>query len=464
MTPDWLKQSLVDKFRLESVYEIYDQLYEGKLTEFFADERMQSHNSRHDAYGYYQFNFARVAVDAPMERTKVSGIVCADGKARTILDAFWADNECDFESQSAHQKAFEFGNSVAVVMPNEIGELELYVHDPRDFYVAYDPAKPRKIAYAIHTYIDTVNDGNDLFYICEVYTPFLIQKYVSEIPIVNNMFNVQNMDLRLAEEIDTPIPGMLPVFHFRTERTPVGRSRLDDLESPQRALNDCVTSLMASVRRAGYGQRWLTYENEPAVGDAFSTSSAPGSEEVTQDKYVSGPDTIWTFGGKGIQVGNFDVSASSNFLDAINDIINHMAKISDVPTHYFTTGADAPSGQSYRQGERPLLAVIESAQSMFETTWSKVFEYVLAYYGMTAEATVSWQKMVADDRDFWDTQIAKRQLGVPDTVLLVESGYDQKTIDEWNIDKQNTAQNNTDNAPVNIVDKINADVMLNNAD
>lgn len=454
-TPFWLKNSLLLMQDTSKAYDLYHRLYDGSIAERFSDERVRQFIVSHDGSGHYNLNFSRVAVDAPMERTKLTGIVCPDEKARVVLNDFWTDNEMDFESIAAHEKAYEYGNSIVVCMPDELGQLQAYVHSPKDFAVFYDPARPRVKAYAVQTYTQFSNGDDESYsefseyqppeyFVVVVYTSTVIQEWISVSPVPVGMARVdlQSLELRLREEVPVPVPGVMPVFHFRTARTPTGRSRLIDAAGPQEAIDSTVTAWMAAVKAAGYRQRYLTYKKATGIADAFS-DAVPGSEEIDQNTYEAGPDSIFTFGGENVNVGSFDVSESSNFYNSVDKLVGYLAKISDTPTHYFSSGAEVPSGESYRLGERPLTAVVEHCEAMFGATWSELFKYVLAYNGISTEiAEVSWAPISVEDKEWWEVQQMKIELGMPREVAFVESGVDQETISAWfnnvpNVDETN---------------------------
>jgi hypothetical protein len=73
---------------------------------------------------------------------------------------------------------------------------------------------------------------------------------------------------------------------------------------------------------------------------------------------------------------------------------------------------------------------------MFGATWTELFDYILSLNNLSAEAEVSWLPQVYQDKDWYETQNLKKGLGVPNTVLLVESGYDATAIAEWRADQK----------------------------
>lgn len=479
-TPVWLRNSLLEMQAYRSSLGKYDDLYNGDLAENIPNRSIAQRMSPKD---FYHINISRTAVDAPLELTKVNGITCADDKARTALETWWEDQELDFESHSVHQKAYQYGSSVMIVLPDpDTDKMCAYGHSPRDVMVFYSSIKPREISHAIHiytvfgtpgdiesnipdspgadhnygdpsysSYIDTyVASLNTMpshdtsnpytqdqeYLVAEVYFEDVIQKWCSVSPMPFGQINLTAVNMRLVDVIPEPIPGTIPVFHFRTDRTPFGRSRLADLSGLQSGLNITYSAMMASIAAAGWAQRWLTSERTDTTGDNFSDTGSPHTDDIDQNEFIAGPDTLLSFNGHHVHVGTFSVSESQNFVTAIAEIIALFAKISDVPEHHYT-GRTPPSGESIRQADRPLIAVVEHCQALFAATWKRIFAYVLEYYGMTADAEVTWAQTMHDTLDYLQAQLLKRQLGVPDPVLLQETGYSNETVQEWEADSSN---------------------------
>jgi hypothetical protein len=482
-TPLWLKNSLLQIHSYRQSITTYDQLYNGDVEESIPNRFIAQRMSSRD---YYHINISRTAVDSPLELTKVNGITCADDKARTLLENWWTDQELDFESHSTHERAYQYGNSALIVLPDpETGELAAYAHSPRDVMVFYSANNPRKKSHAVHLYtvfgtpgdIDAVtpdSPGADHNYgdpsyasyintyaaslntmpshdstnpytqdqeylVAEVYFEDVILKYVSVSPIPLGMVNLTAVNMRLADEIPEPIPGIIPCFHFRTARTPFGRSRLADLSGLQSGMDITYSAMMAAIRAASWKQRYLTSERGEGIGDNFERNT-PINDDVDTDEFQAGMDTIFTFNGHNVKVGEFSVSTSDNFIQAIDKITALFSKVSDVPEHHYS-GRTPPSGESIRQADRPLIAVVEHCQALFAATWKEVFQYVLAYYGTTADAEVSWAQTMHDTLDYLNSQLLKRELGVPDSVLLQEAGYSSEVVEKWEADAALEAAN-----------------------
>lgn len=451
-TPLWLRNAMLTQVRVRKITNNYHKLYTGDLEEKFTNQHYRNLAQQVDVRdSWYRLNLSRKAVDTPNARTRVAGISCADEKARNVLTDFWTTNQLDFESRELHQKAYEFGNSVLMLSPDEDGILQAYVHSPGSVVVFYDPAKPRDKVFAVHSYTQQGNGEDSVlfstvdapyYYVVVVYTRDVIQKWISVSSLIdtndiddNIMIDVSTIDMRLDDEIPNYIPGLLPVFHCRTSRDPLGRSRLADVMGVQNSINDCLTAMMCAIKESGYRQRFITYEKGSIGGDALDTSGdVPGSDELEVIRQ-GGPGNLLEFAGKNVELGSFDASLSNNFLEPIDDLAGYMASITETPVHYFTSGSVAPSGESYRMGEKPLQAVVEDAQGLFNAMWQEVFSYVLRFYGLSdVPAEIMWKQLKADDLTFWQTAAQKVALGVPKKVVLQEAGYDEEMVTQWEAD------------------------------
>lgn len=424
--------------------------YSGTRTEVFASEK-----ARHDleeSGRNYRINFAATAVDAITERLETAGIVCSDEGAREFLNTVWEDNFFDAELKDAFTMAGKYGDAYMIAWPDdeETSGVSVYTHPPMSVRVFYDELRPRRKYCAVHVASIVGNEDNDLttgerYLLVTLYYVDRVEKHVSEAPLPRKGgVDYEKVKMRLLED---PIPnpyGIIPVFHFRTGR-PYGVSDLEAAKGPQDAISKIFITMLTAIDRAGYRQRYAITDkpagsfrdnfSQSAPDDATPTDAVPGLN-VTQG-HQAGPGTEFLYSGSNVKVGTFEVSESSNFLQPINEILGWMSRVTDIPTHYFTTGAVPPSGASYRNGERPLLKRVQDRQVIYGSTLKELFAFCLQTRGMgKVEAEVAWAPIQIEDSDFWDVQTIKKELNVPNKVLLVEGGYTQEDIDAWAQDQE----------------------------
>ncbi len=447
-TPDDVKEMLSMLAATQPRYNRAETYYTGTQPEVFSSTQIKNRLSKQGKN--YRFNFLSAAVDAILERLEIAGIICSDETARDLLNDVWAENEMDIYSKFSHKSALKFGDSYLIAMPDDDpafpSGVSIYSHVPSDVFVEYDPSRPRFKSRAVHSVLVAPNETNglagarsDRYHSVTMYYPDRIVQYYSSKPIDKNGFDYTRSDLRFAYDFAPPVPGVIPVFHLQTGR-PYGESVMARGYAVQDAITKTIISLMSAVDYAAFPQRYaLTDKGERGGGDLLNGDSAPDDSEgeLNPADFESHPGATWLLSGNNVRVGEFQAAQSANFLAPIDAQLGYLSRITSVPTHYFTSSSTPLSGYAYRQAERPLTKKVESIQQLFESTYGELFDYVLALKGYApraVEANVAWHPSDMVDVEILEGALLKRQLGVPDPVLLVESGYSQEDIDNWRVD------------------------------
>lgn len=437
-----IRDSLLELRDYRRKYAGYETLYSGEVPEYIVNTRIRE--DIREASRKYRLNFSRKCVQEPTQRTVISGIACDDEYAKAVLEQVWEDNQLDLDSASTSQKSYLFGNSVIIALPDDTlpGGISAYVHAPENVIVVYRQDRPREKSHAVHVY-EQYNSGplgDTKTTVAVTYWPDVIQRWESNPYSETTNYRYgdwENMSFHLVEEAPEPLPGIVPVFHFRTSREDTtGLSCLADVEGCQLALNDVFIALMSSIRSAGFQQRYLISEKQGSSGDNFSETS-DDEEDLEEQQFQAGPDEILHFSGHGVQVGSFNVSESMNFLEPMDRLITYMARLANIPTSALLDSSNNLSGVALRRSERPIEQFVAYAKKLFGTTWSEFFSYVLQLKGISGiKASVIWHADVQDDEDFWTTQETKVAMGVPKSVALQEGGYTDDQTDQWNVDNE----------------------------
>ena len=110
---------------------------------------------------------------------------------------------------------------------------------------------------------------------------------------------------------------------------------------------------------------------------------------------------------------------------------------------------DFPSGESLKTAEMPLLQRTRDRQLAFGATWQSLFRYwfiaqkqtppkniKLNWTDMTRE--ISWPKVKAIRLRRWPRKL--EHAGVPKKQLLLEKGYTQDQIDQFESDMQKSTK------------------------
>lgn len=435
-----MRSSLEALLASEPAYTQAEQYYLGIVPEYFASARLarllQATSEK------FRVNFAATPVDVLLERTKIASV--AHPSATLLLEQIWQDNELEFESKDIHRRTYTYGDAYAIAWTDETlaSGVSVYGHDPRSVRVFYDPQRPRVKTHAIQAWTD-----EDLHVRVNMYGPDVLQRYISTAPLRDNIaildleFTEYTPDGEGGSTVPNPVPGIVPVFHFRNDRT-YGRPEHIDAYGPQDMLNKVLITMMASIDYAGFPQRYVLTGSTLEPTPAADFGPLPEGMLTTPDAYRglpqqgaamdASPGSTWLLNGADLKVGQFSVAESQNFLNASTSIIQMMAAVTDVPMHYFSLSGDMPSGESYRAANGPLNKKASDRQAQLGSAWNDLFDYCLAVNNVPEGADVRWEPVEsANDKEFWETQTIKKTLGLPREEVFAEGGYERETVAMW---------------------------------
>jgi hypothetical protein len=468
-TPAYLTDAL-DALKLaEPKYEEAHDYYTGEIGEVFSSAKLRELIG---PTGHrYRVNFARTPVDVLLERTTMNAIECSDAGALATLNQVWEDNDLGLEAKDLHRQTYEYGDAYVIGWPNEDlpGGVEAYAHPPGNVRVFYDKQQPRVKSHAIHTWTEygTGPEGNGLseglWQRVALYFPTHVEQWVSENRIDAgsalgaNLIGTDTEFIPYIIEgsgedgiIENPVPGVVPVFHFRTAR-PYGRPEHADAFGPQDMINKLNITMMTSVDFAGFPQRYVLTDSAlnpdaetdnfgPPPDDTLTTDGGlPGIDDDSSLK--AGPGETWFLSGARLSVGQFQVSETQNFLNATESLIKQMASVTDVPAYYFDKSSAMPSGESFRRAEAPLNKKLDDRLALLGVTWHEFFDYCLQVNNQApSDAHIAWDPPeVYSDGESWDTAKKQQDAGVGRVQTLIERGYTQEQAEQWDEEKKAAA-------------------------
>lgn len=401
-------------------YERAQMYYENLTPEAFASPKLQQMLGGSSLK--YRLNFAATPVDVLTERSVVASVWAENAKAQKIIDDLWETQQLGIEAKDLHGLTYRFGDAYLIAWPDPVTkELTVYRHDPRSVRVFYDPERPREKTSAIHIWFD----DEDYLHIT-VYDPFQAQTFRTRDK--RGTYDPEHIDLVPVSTVSNPVPGQIPVFHFRNG-TPYGRPEHLDAYGPQDAINKMMVTLMSSIDFAGAPQRYALTESGLDTGPAYDF----GEDNPTPD-FESSPGSVWLLSGANLSVGEFTAADSRNFLRPIESVVRQMGTVTDTPLHYFDMSGEPPSGAALRAADFPLQKKVSDRHTRLSVTWREFHNYVLAFHGVTAKSSVLWEPPgLVDDIEFWQTQQIKSLMGVPYEDLLREGGYVTAEIDTFDL-------------------------------
>lgn len=401
-------------------YELAQSYYDNDSPETFASPRLQQMLG--GLSQKFRLNYAATPVDVLTERSVINGVWCETQAAQKIIDDLWETEQLGIEAKDLHGLTYRFGDGYLIAWPDPVTrELTVYRHDPRSVRVFYDPERPRVKLAAIHIWFD----DEDFLHITR-YTPQAAQTFRSADK--RYTYDPENIQLTAISTVPNPVPGVIPVFHFRNG-TPYGRPEHLDAYGPQDAINKMMITMMSSIDFAGFPQRYALTESGLDSGPAHDFE-----DDTPAPDFESSPGSTWLLSGANLKVGEFTPADSRNFLRPLESIVKQMSVVTDTPLHYFDMSGEPPSGAALRAADFPLKKKVADRHTRLSVTWREFHNYVLAFHGIRAKTSVLWEPPgVVDDIEFWQTQQLKSLLGVPFEELLREGGYVSAEIETFDL-------------------------------
>jgi hypothetical protein len=445
-----LKNGILSLDEAQMSYVKAIQYYNGTVPEFFASLRLRIAMG---ATGIvFDFNFAKLPVDAVAERLEVAAIFAADSESKTIIQQAWKDNNLDLNAPDVMKKACKLGDAYVLVWPNTDGEtdsegnplsVDIFYQSPRVMRVFYDDENENRKQYAIKRW----QDSNSGYTFANLYYPDRIEKYMLAPEPESGA--KPKWEKRLDEgdsdwPLDNPF-GEVPVFHFRNE-FPYGNPEHINAYGPQDAIHKLVVSHMASVDYNAFPQRWALMDpaydtSEAAMGDegeyAFSIDTGATLDQGMDPKsqLTADPASVWFM--KGItSYGQFPVGDPEAFLTPFTAYIHAMAVITQTPMHFLDPIVSNVSGESLRVIEAPFAKKVRNRQLSFGAAWRDLFRFVLKVKGQSkpADVLIHWvPAATVNDLSTLQGQAIKEQIGVPPRQLLEEQGYTPEQLDSWGV-------------------------------
>jgi hypothetical protein len=424
-------------------YERAESFYEGMIEEAYSSPKVARLLSRFGLNDLPTLNLAHIAVDAVIDQLHLNSVTTEDNTLDNVLDDLRDANDLDEEFPILMQNAGKFGDAYLFVWPstdesgNTVG-VRMEPQDPRVARVFYSEENPTVMDRAIQSWETGARDT--LVVRVNLYYADHIERWCHRGKVPKNPKTAKWVPFTedgSPAYIPNPF-GQVPYFHYRTSR-PYGRPLHKDAYGPQLYINKLVTSHLATVDYQSFPQRYALVDPTADLGGSESggydeehPEDGMSPEGDAQSQLDTSPSAVWNLDGYK-EVGQFEAANPDVFLKPFDRYIKAMAQATQIPFQAFDSTGDAISGESRRVANEPLYVRVENLQRMFGSTHKKAYRFALEILGEEAEdLSVNW-KPVRNINDLNGIQmlLLKKQLGVPDDVLLAEAGYNSADIDSW---------------------------------
>ncbi|RYX86620.1 phage portal protein [bacterium] len=331
-------------------------------------------------------------VDIPANRLGVKAFAAKGAKLgatdgeRLALDAWdtWELNRMDVRAFDVMHEALLCGDSYVIVWPDEEitpGEMTpiLYPHDAGTCAVEYHPERPGYVIRGAKWWLENKRVR------LTIYTANEVEKYISTGPATSlpssagafQRFEIEGEEWPLENPYDK-----CPVFHFRNGKE--GKSQLHDIEDGQNALNLTLCNMLVAMEFFSFPQRYVL---------GFDPANSAAEGELTEWK--SAMDRIWFHWDKETQMGQFDPSDPSAFLNVMREFRSLMNEIAGIPPHYFSMSGAPPSGVALAILETRLNDLIDRLKIAWGNVWADVMLFAAKVRGTLPDGV----RMVADWKD-----------------------------------------------------------------
>lgn len=237
---------------------------------------------------------------------------------------------------------------------------------------------------------------------------------------------------------DIPSPFGLTWFHFRNN-VPCGIPEHVSAYGPQKLINKLIWTFAGNIDYLGFPQRYIMVD--PKIDDPMVNVVDPDHPDDLEDDpegdgatsgLRSDPGVVWRLFGK--STGQYSAADPDTLLRPLDRFITAMSELTGLPRYAFTkSSTDLPSGEAARELKSSETKKVKNRQDRYDSTWQDAYELALRMFGITGVAVdVRWVPADSiNDLNGLNVLKAKRELGVPNEVLLNEAGYPDDQVQEW---------------------------------
>ena len=331
----------------------------------------------------------RLVTKTPVQRLRVDGIRTtrsADADEDRWLNV-WKANGLDSRQRVVYTDAVVHGRGIFGVWPNVQDKSKPIVRpeSPRSIYIRPKDDDPFESDWAIKAFGATGAKWNDA-------NPVNTAIIYDETSFVR--FERDGDDWIVRNSGVNPL-GKIPFVEFSPSVDAEGRheSMIRPLIPMQKSIDVLRFDLLLAAQFAAYRQRIVTgYDpviRDPETGEPMWKKGPDGNILLDPNgnpmPQVSSPgrpgvDRMMIFDGADAKVFDLPESNLSNYVTVVNNLVQHLAAVSQVPPQYLLGGLANLSGEALAAAESTLAALVADMQLSFGAS----FEQVMTLAGIAA--------------------------------------------------------------------------------
>lgn len=332
----------------------------------------------------------RLVTKTPVQRLRVDGIRSSQAanadEGRWLR--VWKANGLDSRQRIVYTDAVVHGRGIFSVWPNVNDKSKPIVRpeSPRGIFISPKEDDPFESDWAIKAFGATGLKWDET-------NPVSTAIIYDEASFFR--FSRVGDDWVVAMSGPNPL-GKVPFVEFSPSVDAEGRheSMIKPLIPAQKAIDVVRFDLLLAAQFAAYRQRIVTgYDpviRDPDTGEPLWKTSPDGTILLDSNgnpmPQVASPgrpgvDRMMIFDGADAKVFDLPESNLSNYVTVVNNLVQHLAAVSQVPPQYLLGGLANLSGEALAAAESTLAALVADMQLSFGAS----FEQVMTLAGIAAE-------------------------------------------------------------------------------
>jgi hypothetical protein len=356
----------------------------------------------------------------PQAGTKISFSVVEDNMGDTAWDE-WEGEGLPLVADQVHSDAFKYGDAFIIVDADGV-----WRQDPCEMGVRYSQEQPGVLEAAAKLWRDADNTVH-----LRIYREDGIHKFVSKEP--------QKASVKLTPAMFTgegdvvELPQGMPVVHFANKvYGRYGISELAPVLPLQDALNKAEMDMIVAMEYQAFRQRWVSGV-DVELDENGRPKAFPGAHGAGNLLAFSDPET---------KVGEFGAADLAPYVKVIENFRGQIARVSGIPPHYFYVGETgaSQSGESLKVAESRFGRKGRRQQRCFGKVWEGLMDLVLEIanadgYESDVDLNAIWDETnPRSESEELDVLIKKQTIGVPNSQLQREAGYDPDEIEQFAVE------------------------------
>lgn len=409
----------------------WSKYYDGEHPLLFASPEFSTQAG--GLFDDFSDNWCATVPDATVERLRPLGFRLEDGTLDTAAGRAWKASECDVEIGLALLEALITGRSYVLVWKPDGVRTEITFEHTANALVEYVPGRRRVRAAGLKVWRDWDSEFAILF------TPSMVYRWQRPTR-GGGQWAGRTAGLSRGEPSHIPNPlGAVPLVELpnRSRLNGSPRSELRTVVPLQNAVNTLWAHLMTASDERALPARVVLGMDRPVREIVDDSGEVVGEEDLPLDPFRK--DRLLWLERQGASIAEFSAGDLRQFLDVINQVVEHIAAQTRTPATYLSGKLVNVSAETLVASEAGLVAKVTERQRHFGSGLREIMRLEALANGETGRAeslalgTVVWRDpQFRSDSQYSDALVKLKSIGVPDEALWERiPGVTPDEIERW---------------------------------